>query len=617
MIGFPFDSLVTYDEFGNPIFDRAVSSKPLKSLIGKLFTTGVMPNPSDNFQVFAGTEGMTVIVHAGFAVIEGGLKLEEDSRTLEVQASDSNYDRIDTVVLRWNGNDNARVCDLYVLEGTPAPEPVRPELTRAGSIYEIGLADIIIPRNTGTISQQRITDTRYDTDRCGIVSSVSEFDTTTLYEQVQADLADFKDVEEAEFLEWFDTIKEKLENLTPEDLGFGGGVSQDSGLARTVAITDYDLVKNGIVAVTFTVDVPANATLNVNAQGAKPIYYRGSAIVANVIRGGDTVTFMYDGTNYKVLCIDGGAGHEIENSAGTKLTQRDVMQVLDGLEAVDDSTNQKTKIKMNLPIVSSADWNAMTEQEKTAYKASHYRFGVEVPDTEGVINAEYMKLLWENPNTTQAFAPQTITLNSADYDFLLWITSEGSTICRKGQVMRISEAATSDSSYTINRMRTANYASDTTYNVQDCKQQNANGTRSSVNTLFIPIAIYGIKKNFQFKVNAIATDLSTRADHCFLSDDETSVEEALDNRTVIINCTSPVNTSTLREIDYPDGFNQNNTMILGTQVLHVSNGYWYAPLNFMIYTTPTKIVISSANSTTSSFDNRPMRIAVCKATPIS
>lgn len=218
MIGFPFDSLVSYDEFGNPIFDRAVSSKPLKALIGKLFTTGVMPNPSDNFQVFAGTEGMTVIVHAGFAVIEGGLKLEEDSRTLEVQASDATYDRIDTVVLRWNGNDNARVCDLYILEGTPAPEPVRPELTRTGSIYEIGLADIIVPRNTGAISQQRITDTRYDSDRCGIVSSISEFDTTTLYAQIQADLAEFKAVEEADFVVWYNSVKDRIDNITAERL---------------------------------------------------------------------------------------------------------------------------------------------------------------------------------------------------------------------------------------------------------------------------------------------------------------------------------------------------------------------------------------------------------------
>ena len=218
MIGFPFDSVVSFDEHGYPIFDRAVSSKPLKALIGKLFTTGVMPNPSNNLQVFANEEGMTVTVKAGFCVIEGGLKLEDTDRTLEIQASNTTYDRIDTVVMRWNGNDNARICDLYVVAGTPTANPTRPELTRTGSIYEIGLADIFIPANTGAITQQRITDTRYESERCGVVSSVSEWDTTTIYTQVQADLANFQDVEEADFLEWYETIKDRIDAITAEML---------------------------------------------------------------------------------------------------------------------------------------------------------------------------------------------------------------------------------------------------------------------------------------------------------------------------------------------------------------------------------------------------------------
>ena len=333
---------------------------------------------------------------------------------------------------------------------------------------------------------------------------------------------------------YWQVLAKGISNMSPEAIGIGYGVSSDTGSSRTAALTDYNLTPNGIVAVSFASDVPANATLNINSQGAKAIYYRGSALVANVIRGGDTVTFGYDGTRYNVLCIDGGAGHEIENSAGTKLTQRDVMQVLDGLEAVDDSTNQKTKIKMNLPIVSSADWNAMTEQEKTAYKASHYRFGVEVPDTKGVINAEYMKLLWENPNTTQAFAAQTITLNSADYDFLMFIYSPNlntvgnvnSSIFSKGNGTRLGYATATGSGVRA-FMRTIAYISDTSLTVSNATYSTGTTADTTDNAQCIPIAIYGIKKNFQFKVNAIATDLSTRADHCMLSDNVTSVEEAI------------------------------------------------------------------------------------------
>lgn len=209
MIGFPFDSHVTFESDGTPVYDRAITSAPLRKLIAKLLTDGILPNPSTNLHVEAGS-GMNVVVNPGFAICAGGLKLEENQRTLAIQAADSNYDRIDTVVLRWNDNDSERICDLYIVEGIPAASPLRPELTRTESIWELGLADLFVNKNSSAISNQRITDTRYETARCGIISAISEFDTTTLYQQVQADLAGFKASEQADFITWFDDIKGQL-----------------------------------------------------------------------------------------------------------------------------------------------------------------------------------------------------------------------------------------------------------------------------------------------------------------------------------------------------------------------------------------------------------------------
>lgn len=209
MIGYPFDSHVTFESDGTPVYDRAITSAPLRKLYKKLFSDGVMPNPSTNMQVSAGT-GMNVIVSPGFAMCNGCMKFEESQRTLAVQASSAMYDRIDTVVLRLNDNDSERICDFYIVEGTPAVSPIRPELTRTESIWELGLADLFIAKNSTEISNQRITDTRYETSRCGIVSSVSEFDAETLYQQVQADLAGFKAEEQADFIAWFEEIKNQL-----------------------------------------------------------------------------------------------------------------------------------------------------------------------------------------------------------------------------------------------------------------------------------------------------------------------------------------------------------------------------------------------------------------------
>ena len=332
---------------------------------------------------------------------------------------------------------------------------------------------------------------------------------------------------------------ERITDLEGEDK-----VTSFKGRTGVVTPADDDYTIAQIKATGSEGQIPA-----LNAQGKLAMVTPNKAghdivdKVGNVMTTRDNLQFVGavsvtdDATNNKTIVNvtggggGGGAGHEIENSAGTKLTQRDVMQVLDGLEAVDDSTNQKTKIKMNLPIVSSADWNAMTEQEKTAYKASHYRFGVEVPDTEGVINAEYMKLLWENPNTTQAFAAQTVTLSSADWDFLLVVAGTASIILKKGvttlNAMSVPFAYSSRMIIDTRQLHldaNNNVVFESAYRIQQTSAGSAI-TIAQNDSFIIPVAIYGIKASFQFKVNAIATDLSTRADHCFLSDNETSVED--------------------------------------------------------------------------------------------
>lgn len=174
MVSFPFDSKVTgYDSDNYPIYDRAVDSSTLSTMINEFVSTGVFPKDEDGFTVTAG-DGMTVNVSPGSAIIRGTTCIEKDARTLTIQAADSTYDRIDSVVLRYDNNENVRAIDLYVLKGTAASAPVQPVLTRDDTVFEIALANIYIPVNATTISDERITDTRGDTSRCGWATGVSQ-----------------------------------------------------------------------------------------------------------------------------------------------------------------------------------------------------------------------------------------------------------------------------------------------------------------------------------------------------------------------------------------------------------------------------------------------------------
>ena len=97
-------------------------------------------------------------------------------------------------------------------------------------------------------------------------------------------------------------------NTTYKNVSLGHGHATCSTAAATAAkvgtLASYALTLGGIVAVKFTYDVPANATLNINSKGAKNMFYRGAKITAGVIKAGDIATFIYDGTQYQLLSVD-------------------------------------------------------------------------------------------------------------------------------------------------------------------------------------------------------------------------------------------------------------------------------------------------------------------------
>lgn len=201
-ISWPFDSTLTQDESGNPVYSRAYSSDVIARILARYFRNGVFLSPSTSLQVLQ-NEDMTVLVKEGAANVNGRHFMEESDRVLTVQAADAGLDRIDTVALRLNLDMSALNIDLYILKGTAAATPSAPTLTRNASVWELGLANLFITKGVVTITQERITDTRLDSERCGVVASiVGDTDTTALYAQIQADLAAFRAQAQAGFTQW-------------------------------------------------------------------------------------------------------------------------------------------------------------------------------------------------------------------------------------------------------------------------------------------------------------------------------------------------------------------------------------------------------------------------------
>lgn len=210
LTAFPYDSeVIRYESDGMPVYDRAITSKEYRNLFLKYFTEGVFPNPSDNFQIVENSS-QGALVKKGYANVRGVLiELKQDTPITFEQAD--SLDRIDRVVLRHNDTKSVRYADVVILKGSPSNSPQAPNITRDETIWDIVLADVRIRKNSSNVTQAQITDRRLDSELCGIVAgTIKEIDTTTLYNQIQNDLSQFKENEQAEFLEWFEKIKGQL-----------------------------------------------------------------------------------------------------------------------------------------------------------------------------------------------------------------------------------------------------------------------------------------------------------------------------------------------------------------------------------------------------------------------
>ena len=103
----------------------------------------------------------------------------------------------------------------------------------------------------------------------------------------------------------------KISDLQPKIMD-GAAIGMGLGICDTVATTpakvatlaNFLMLKNVPVSIRFTKSINVdNATLNINSQGAKPIFIQGAALQPGVVKTEDVVTLIYDGTNWNIVEI--------------------------------------------------------------------------------------------------------------------------------------------------------------------------------------------------------------------------------------------------------------------------------------------------------------------------
>ena len=149
--------------------DRVYDAADFAAYFGSLVSNGVFYAAATNLQVSPST-GMTVSVAAGSAWINGYRYENTDELDIHLTTAHGSNPRIDRIVIRLSLIE--RNIRLAVVDGVPSPTPAAPALTRNSEIYELGIADVLVPAAATSISANNITDTRLDTNLCGLVNSL-------------------------------------------------------------------------------------------------------------------------------------------------------------------------------------------------------------------------------------------------------------------------------------------------------------------------------------------------------------------------------------------------------------------------------------------------------------
>jgi len=192
------------DQNGTP--DRSYLAEDFSKYFSTFIGNGVFPNPANQLQVVAIDNNMQIRIKAGLAWINGYLYENTDDYILKLDPADGVLNRIDRIALRLDFLE--RKIKAVIKKGQYGSSPIAPALQRDADAYEIAISDVYVRAGVIAIMQSNITDTRLNSNVCGIVhGTINQVDTTEIFRQYQAWFLENKSKHEKDFEVWMNEFK--------------------------------------------------------------------------------------------------------------------------------------------------------------------------------------------------------------------------------------------------------------------------------------------------------------------------------------------------------------------------------------------------------------------------
>jgi len=189
---------LTYGFYDSSSGDRTYNALQFGSIFDGIIEDGVYANIGNSLMVAADT-GMNVNVQSGRAWFNHTWTYNDADVSITLSTAHATLDRIDVIYLEINEGSGVRANSVNKLTGTPASTPVAPTLTNTSTVHQYPLAHIYVSAGVTTIYQADITNKVGFTETpfvTGPLASISSEDLVVQWE--------------AEFMAWFDDMKDQL-----------------------------------------------------------------------------------------------------------------------------------------------------------------------------------------------------------------------------------------------------------------------------------------------------------------------------------------------------------------------------------------------------------------------
>lgn len=186
-------------------------NKPYRRLVSNGVFATPQGQPSTDLQVLSESDGMKIGVSIGEAIFADKWFENTSKIVITVPNNASLLPRRDSVIAQVDNRENGRVGRIVYRTGTPANNPLPPDIGTVTDVVEYRLANIYVASGATAINQDAIVDLRGSEECPWVTHLLYQVDTSELFRQWQSAYENYYHESAEEFEEWSQDQKETFE----------------------------------------------------------------------------------------------------------------------------------------------------------------------------------------------------------------------------------------------------------------------------------------------------------------------------------------------------------------------------------------------------------------------